>query len=134
MKLIKDKPLTSLSEIMYELLNGKTIFNNKTMILYKIIDDELMYNLHDIWERSSSSFNDLFYMESWYTTKPQEWYDNIPKRGILCKIKIDDMFLYYKVIKEYKNGNFLDNSDCAWDNAIPLTLDEVKELIYDPNT
>jgi hypothetical protein len=83
MKLIKDKPLTNLLEIMGELSNGKTIINDTTLMYYKIINGELFYNLNGYWERSSSSFNELFYAELWYTTKPQEWYDNIPKRGIL---------------------------------------------------
>ena len=64
--------------------------------------------------------------------KTSYWYDNIPSEGVLCEVwdnEDDDHF--FMIVKNYSNEHDMYNTeDYEWyDNARPLTLEEVKKYI-----
>jgi len=72
---------------------------------------------------------------SYYRVKPEEWYENIPEKGILCEVwDSEDGKKHWALIKEYKkqNGNygFTSSTGFAWKHARPLTFDEITEYIW----
>lgn len=138
MNLIRDKRLTTLVEFFQKLIDGETIIINENF--YKLKDNELMYlsPTNNDFERSTISVNFIIDCDDVYATKTPEWYDNIPEQGILCEAWDDNSDIkYFRIIKKYHSSQrrkFVDINGLEWHNAVPVTLDDIKELIYDPNS
>lgn len=65
-----------------------------------------------------------------------EWFENIPKNGILCKCKLARRSDHYRidVITRYNDHPLCDfkfrNDDKSYADAIPLSINEVLNIIY----
>lgn len=65
-----------------------------------------------------------------------EWFKNIPKNGILCKCKYNKHSDHYRidVITRYNDHPLSDykfrNNEKYYEDAIPLSLEEIQDMIY----
>lgn len=69
-----------------------------------------------------------------YRIKPQEkpWYDQIPPHGVLCWAgdASDEKFIKIIIsVEAYGEYRFIDQSECGWNHATPLTNDEIKQFL-----
>ena len=66
----------------------------------------------------------------------KEWFQNIPTKGILCKCKYRKNGDQYRIdiITRYNDHPLSEfrfrNNDKYYEDAIPVSLDEIKDMIY----
>jgi len=118
------------ADIYKALLEGKKITSHylSTSSFYVYLKNGALVNDADCdvtWGFSSP--------ESWQEYVEPQWYDNIPEQGILCWVWDGDYAdKRVTVIRRYAKDSYEEGgtSTWFWYNAIPLTHEEVEELIY----
>ena len=121
------------ADIYKALLEGKKITSHylSTSSCYIYLKNGTLVNDADCdvaWGLSSP--------ESWQEYVEPRWYDNIPALGILCWVWDHDLpkeyvSLIHKKVKDLMGKEvFYETDTCFWDNAIPLTPEEVEGFIY----
>lgn len=72
----------------------------------------------------------------WMPYEEPKWYENIPERGILCRVhngpkgrKATRLVMAYKGDALFKH---VDDYENRWEFAEPLTFEEAVDLIYKP--
>ena len=122
-------------EIWEYLINGGEVIS-AVGVRYKFVDDVLCKRYPDnIYRPWVSALHRVSTYKPYIKPK---WYDNIPEQGILCWVwdtldDIKDVGIIHSIEKdqEGKPTQYLDNhSRCPWDNAIPVTEEEVKKYVY----
>ena len=114
-------------ELIRKMLDGRVFKYKEYIIRYN--PDESSHSPFMIEGHGTLKLWD--HIEDWKEVK--EWYEEIPEKGLLCKVWDCGEYEYksVKVIRIYCKGAecFLDDNSAAWDNAKPMTLDEAKEYI-----
>lgn len=69
--------------------------------------------------------------ELWRIYIPPKWYDNIPEQGILCRVyaSVDTPLAAAVIIAKYEDA-YVDSIGLYWDEAIPMTQEEITPLLY----
>ena len=62
--------------------------------------------------------------DSWAEYNEPQWYDKIPKEGVLCKLWSDNTVLVYGIVIKYENNKFIGNLGCSFENAVPVKPEE----------
>ena len=135
----EDQQITSFNtqqEIWEYLIEGGEVISD-TGVKYKLINGAVhtLSVIADKYKIGGVSFSLVNNYKPYIEPK---WYDNIPEQGILCWVwdTLDgtkDVGIIHSIEKdqEGKPTQYLDNySRCPWDNAIPVTEEEVKKYVY----
>lgn len=72
-------------ELYRYLLDGGVISNKRCDMLYKIVNNVLLFKQSSVeWQMSSKKLSELNDASDWETHIEPKWYDNIPTCGIFC--------------------------------------------------
>lgn len=128
-----NEPFKNQGTIYQALLDGKALRSDKVVV--KLIDDVLCSKVinsnHGCFEHSYAySFGSP---DDWSIYEEPKWDDNIPKCGVLCwvsnstSVKKTIRLIIAKTIDGYLSHGG------GWDNAEPLTKEEVMQYIWNGN-
>ena len=110
-------------------LNAKYIINDKHAEARKAhaLDKPIQFYCHDTHSWKTAP-NPRWLNNRSYRPKPEEWYNNIPRDGILCWTKYSDNAPNFEavVIIQYKNNTFVDSLGRLHTNVEPVTKKDIK--------
>jgi len=128
-----DRKIECVADMMRALLDGEVLVYRNDGSVLEICEGKLTFKSslvsafklsHDVWlsEKLASI---------WEAYKRVEWHENIPKHGVICYVggTMNKQLRRIACICSYDEGRgrcpFIDTSDTGWENAIPLTKDEL---------
>jgi hypothetical protein len=133
---------SSLAEIYMKLSEGFYVQLND--FFYFIEDNKLKYIKYKKDSITRVAFDTLESLSLWknftfpcdfFWKKEVHWYDNIPPQGILCRIpkRIGFEVLIIQSYDPNSSHPFMSLDGLSEKSAIPFTLEEVKQYIYNPD-
>lgn len=123
-----DLPCTNDFEAFWALVNGYVIRCNTDGDILRLSNGHLQ------WNNSGSPKGYIVWNFGKFTIckeEPMEWWDNIPEKGILCKVTdTDSIKPTIRLIKSKSKFSFIDDKSIYWSSAEPVTIEELQEVIY----
>jgi len=129
------EPFKNIKELYQALIDGKTIQNNKNLDQAKLGFDKLLYKAHAKEHFVYPGLDYVFYQtDQWSIYEEPKWYDNIPEWGVLCWVtgtkKPLTSYTTIRLIEGLNAYNQFVSAGNIWNNAIPLTKEEVMQYIW----
>jgi len=122
----------NIKELYQALVDGKTIqykYDN-TLVKIDCCQQSRRYqnDLRNAWTDCSYSFNKYWL---WSIYEEPKWYDNIPRCGVLCFVTNSKGVITetIRLILGINEHNQYISHGGLWNNAVPLTKEEVMQYI-----
>lgn len=140
---IKDKSFKTSQDAHIYLANGgiiKNIFGNS---IFYFENGDITYECLVSGEKNDWKFKGvtltfnlepLFNLEKYERPVIKNWYDDIPKQGILCVVTTIDGGKEFKslaIIIVFEGNYYRCDSGFLWDDARPATIEDLKQYLYE---